>query len=581
MTENHQNTFHAAEVIAEFENIANNFNKLLIQENDNELCSVILAKLNRELEIYRSEGIISVALIGQYSAGKSTIISALTGKRDIKIDADIATEQATTYLWNGIKITDTPGLFTDRKDHDNITYEALTKSDLLVFCLTSMLFDTITVKNFKKLAFEKGYRWKIMLVVNKMSDEAGDDDEKIKNYSQSLAEAIKPHKLGEFNVCFIDAKDYCDGIDENDDFLIEISRFPTLIETLNQFVSNRRTLAHLDTPIRIFLEAVDNTEIVLRRDQAEDATFFEVLNRLSRTINLERSRFRTQIKNIILELVSAVTNEGANIACRLDSDTLEVLQQQTQVNLSTYCEKASNQIEMVIRESIYSIQSETEKVLTGDLVEALIKRLQLQYQFSIENPNSRIDVNQLQNQIKFLSEIGEKVGLSPIQLATRGGWHNTHQGGSLRSIDVVGSDLHHFIRGAGEFIGYKFRPWEAVNLTKNIANFAGVIGGVLGVVAVATEIMAIKKEKEEEQKLAEARMDITSQFIKMANELKSQIEQQTEEVESQLYYSLEKKISEIRKQQENAIHGSNNSITELSKIRHELNELLLHIKKHA
>lgn len=37
----------------------------------------------------------------------------------------------------GIALVDTPRLFTDRKDHDEITYDAINKADLLVFCLTS------------------------------------------------------------------------------------------------------------------------------------------------------------------------------------------------------------------------------------------------------------------------------------------------------------------------------------------------------------------------------------------------------------------------------------------------------------
>ena len=50
--------------------------------------------------------------------------------------ADIATDKTSSYDWNGIKIIDTPGLFTDRQDHDAITYDAIDKADLLVFSLT-------------------------------------------------------------------------------------------------------------------------------------------------------------------------------------------------------------------------------------------------------------------------------------------------------------------------------------------------------------------------------------------------------------------------------------------------------------
>jgi hypothetical protein len=104
---------------------------------------------------------LTVAFVGQYSAGKSTIISALTGRRDIHIDADIATDKTAPYDWNGIRVIDTPGLFTDRHDHDEITYEAIAKADLLVFCLTYMLFDTLTVETSKSWPMTKATagRW--------------------------------------------------------------------------------------------------------------------------------------------------------------------------------------------------------------------------------------------------------------------------------------------------------------------------------------------------------------------------------------------------------------------------------------
>ena len=139
-----QSQFNAAAIGEQFKTTCNKFDRLLSQDQDEKLLA-IKQQLHQHLEAYKKDGVLTVAFIGQYSAGKSTIISALTGNRDIKIDADIATDKTTSYDWNGIKIIDTPGLFTDRQDHDAITYEAIDQSDLLVFCLTYMLFDSTTV----------------------------------------------------------------------------------------------------------------------------------------------------------------------------------------------------------------------------------------------------------------------------------------------------------------------------------------------------------------------------------------------------------------------------------------------------
>ena len=339
MTQNNPN-FKAADVGAYFKKTLVKFDNLLAQGNTAEL-TAIRKKVRDELKEYREQGILGVAFVGQYSAGKSTIISGMTGRRDIRIDADIATDKTTNYDWNGIKLIDTPGLFTDRQDHDEITYEAINKSDLLVFCLTYMLFDSLTAENFKKLAYEKGYRWKMMLVINKMSDEAGEEEQKIANYRTSLAEALKPYSLDEFPICFIDAKDYCEGIDGKDDFLTEISRFPTFIDALNQFVERRGSLARFDTPVRIALSCVDEAQLSFTRNSSEDSAFFEVLTRLSRTVRKERDRLRTKVKNIALEMSSGVAREGNALTAAVGSDpNFERLNKQTELNVQKHYEKA-------------------------------------------------------------------------------------------------------------------------------------------------------------------------------------------------------------------------------------------------
>jgi GTP-binding protein EngB required for normal cell division len=341
MTQNNSN-FQAADVGAFFNKTRVKFDSLLAQGNTSEL-TAIRKKVDDELKEYQEQGILGVAFVGQYSAGKSTIISAMTGRRDIRIDADIATDKTTNYDWNGIKLIDTPGLFTDRQDHDEITYEAINKSDLLVFCLTYMLFDSLTAENFKKLAYEKGYRWKMMLVINKMSDEAGEEEQKIANYRTSLAEALKPYSLDEFPICFIDAKDYCEGIDGKDDFLTEISRFPTFIDALNQFVERRGSLARFDTPVRIALSCVDEAQLSFSRNSSEDSTFFEVLTRLSRTVRKERDRLRTKVKNIALEMSSGVASEGNTLAAAVGSEQkFENLNKQAELNQAARCCKCSS-----------------------------------------------------------------------------------------------------------------------------------------------------------------------------------------------------------------------------------------------
>jgi GTP-binding protein EngB required for normal cell division/uncharacterized protein YidB (DUF937 family) len=578
MTQNNLN-FKAADVGASFKKTLVKFDNLLAQGNTPEL-TAIRKKVRDELKEYREQGILGVAFVGQYSAGKSTIISALTGRRDIRIDADIATDKTTNYDWNGIKLIDTPGLFTDRQDHDETTYDAINKSDLLVFCLTYMLFDSLTAENFKKLAYEKGYRWKMMLVINKMSDEAGEEEQKIANYRTSLAEAMKPYSLDEFPLSFIDAKDYCEGIDGNDDFLTEISRFPSFIDALNQFVERRSSLARFDTPVRIALSCVDEAQLSFTRNSSEDSAFFEVLTRLSRTVRKERDRLRTKVKNIALEMSSGVASEGNTLAAAAGSDqNFERLNKQAELNVQKHYEKAETKLQDAVNVAVEDIRQEVEEVLEGNLVKSFVACLDKNQNISAENLGAGMDVERLKSQVGLLKNIGETAGVKLTTLASRGFAKTAAQQGFLRSIDVAGSGLHQSVVAVGKFVGFKFKPWQAVGMAKNIGNAAKFLGPALALVSVGLDILQMQQEHEREKQMSDVRRDITSQFQLIAKDLENQIEIQLFEFEQQVYGEIEKQIAAARQKEEEVIYASNTWVKQLAEIRKDFDGIIQYITK--
>lgn len=574
-----QNKFNGAAIGEKFESICDKFKNLLLQNKHDEL-TIIKQKLQEELEVYRKDGVIKVAFVGQYSAGKSTIVSALTGRRDIKIDADIATDNTTSYVWNSINLVDTPGLFTDRKDHDEITYDTIAKADLLVFCLTYMLFDTVTVENFKKLAYDKGYRWKIMLVINKMSDEAGEEAEKIANYHQSLAEALKPFALKEFPVCFIDAKDYCDGVDSADDFLLEISRFSTFIHNLNEFVDSRAALTQFDTPVRIALSYVDQAqEIFTRASKDEDSAFFAILNQLSRRVRKERERLRTKVQSIALEMSSAVAKEGTTLATAVGvSQDFEILNKQAELNVQQQYEKAEAKLQQAFNIAVEDIKHEVEGVLTNPLVKAFVACLDKNQSVSAKNVGVGLNVEQIANQVNWIKGIGETAGVRLTNMAIRP-LANTAGKGFLRSIDVAGSGLHQSVSVVGKFAGFKFKPWQAIGIAKNIGNAAKFLGPAMGLASVGLELLQMQQEHQREKQMADIRRDITSEFQRIAKDLEGQLQIQLWDFEQQVYGEIDKQIAQARQEEENAIASSNKWMQQLIAIRKDFDSILVDIQK--
>ena len=120
-------------------------------------------------EVAPPDEAVQVVFAGQYSAGKSSILRAMTGREDIEIGAGITTQRVQQFHWNGIRVVDTPGVHTElRPDHDKITYEAISKANLLVFVITNELFDSHIAAHFRKLAIEREKAHEMLLVVNKM-----------------------------------------------------------------------------------------------------------------------------------------------------------------------------------------------------------------------------------------------------------------------------------------------------------------------------------------------------------------------------------------------------------------------------
>ena len=126
------------------------------------------------------ESRLKIAFVGQHNAGKSTIVSALTKDKSIKISSNVETDETASYEWNDVLLYDTPGLYAGVKStHDASALEAIKKSDVLIFCITSSLFDDLMIENFVDLAYNKAYKRKIVLIVNKMSQLSNGDYQKI------------------------------------------------------------------------------------------------------------------------------------------------------------------------------------------------------------------------------------------------------------------------------------------------------------------------------------------------------------------------------------------------------------------
>lgn len=462
---------------------------------------------------------IRLVFAGQYSAGKSSILKMLTGRTDIAIGADITTQQAHTYDWNGIEVVDTPGIHTQlRPDHDEISYEAIASADMLVFVVTNELFDSYMASHFRKLAIDKDKAGEMILVVNKMDRTAAGNTEEQQNIiRKDLMEVLKPYTPEQLNLSFLDAESYLESEEEREedpeiaDELVERSGYAKFIETLNRFVEEKSIPSKLTTELYMIDEQLEKAIKELQPKSSDsDIDALEESFMQQRHLLIEaRGRMQQEVKNIYTTAAAKIRDIG------LDSANL----------LVEGCKQ--DEVEDELQKSIRQAEDIIEKC-QSDAVEVIDARLnEMGQQLDvIENSEFSQDLkSRLSGKFEGLPESIQRIitNAGPgFQKAGQAVLNNAYKAGTqggLKLTNFSGSTIHQMVLKVGNGVGFKFKPWQAIKITKGIA-----IGGqVLSALGVGFSVfMQIKADQDEERirkNLKNNRQNIRSQFNTAANEL--------------------------------------------------------------
>ena len=445
--------------------------------------------------VYDNEKPISIVFVGQFSAGKSTIIKALTGIQDIKIGSGIQTEETQTYDWNGIEIIDTPGIRTSlRPDHDDITYDAIAKADMLVYVVTQELFDDNIGHNFRKLLLEKDKAGEMILVVNKMED-IGNTTSNRDIKRNDLRKVTEPYSPEDLRTVFIDAQTYLDSLEETDPELAEEfrdrSNYDELVNTLNEYTNEERAIPKYQASTG-----------------DEDIDMIEEHSLRERHIISDASwRVESSVKSIYEDAASDIRAKGYELAntiydCASEDEANEKIEAAyKQVDQIT--ENCVNSVVKKISELTEDCKAQLDDFYSSDFSSNL--------QFRLEQRKG--SGNPIINQILKTDFIAQ--GSSKILASTTG---TNAAANGLKAFS--GSTAHEWVLNIGHYFGHSFKPWEAVKWVKKL-NVAGKALGVFGVVfswgMQAKEDINNEKRKIE---MRENREKLRAGFNDAANELR-------------------------------------------------------------
>ena len=448
------------------------------------------------LSILPENGPVRVVFAGQYSAGKSSILRAMTGREDIAVGAGITTHITYEYDWNGIAVIDTPGVHTNlRPDHDAVAYDAIAGADLLVFVATNELFDSHLATHFRKLTIERDKAHEMLLVINKMGRCAGGNVPWAQDViREDLRKIMIPFTPEQLRTSFVDAESALESEAEADtkvsNVLMKRSGFTLFLEALNDFVREKGLAGRYTTVLY-------NIEQVLLEALAAESTgdtdvdaLKELLLQQRRALVETQARIPRSVEGCVQETAANVRRDGRELADLIhgksDPKEIECGLQAAQERVQTRTDDLASLVRNSLEQEMISLGERIEQIGEGELARELLPRLAARLEVELAEFDANSDAIEMARKTANVArKLGEFLVENSFNPATK------TFAGLFKLNQYSGTATHSAVKSVGHFFGKSFKPWEAVKWTRVFTN-AGRVFVVAG--AVVNVVLQIKED---------------------------------------------------------------------------------------
>ena len=487
---------------------------------------------------------VRIVFAGQYSAGKSSILSYMTGQK-LEVGQGVTTSKCNFLDWNGIEVVDTPGIHTQKRpDHDKITYEAMAEADLIVFVCTVEGFSQGLGNHFRKLLVEKGKGNEMMLVFNKMeSSKYGNTEEGQKEFfEKDVLPVISPEFSAEdLYISYIDTYAYEDALDaegEEKEELLKMSGYEQFYANINKFIADKKVLGKCTTSLykleQMLSEAMGEFK---SGDFCADGSL-NLLNQQRRMLVESKDNIKSKAYAIVRQETQNVRNWGYDIADELTSSDSEdkvnaKLKEKYNETNSVY-ERAAKELEKVINLESESLNKKIADLENSEFVCTLKSAIEHKIgEIKIDEKTGSI-LSDIASKTKSAGEWLSKMATGPKAAS---GWNAIFKLGTYS-----GSEAHKAVLAIGHFFGKKFKPWEAVKIAGKIGKAGKILGVGGALLGVALQIWEDRQEAKIEKQLLQGRSEIRNVFTEAANVIDLQFDEDTQ---MWIEANLDPKIQEI------------------------------------
>ena len=347
----------------------------------------------------------SVTLFGRTMAGKSTLMEVLTegDGSAIGMGAQRTTRDIRRYEWNGLAVTDVPGIGAFEGEEDTrLAFDAAKTADLIVFLLTDDAPQAVEADCFRQV---KDLGKPVIIIMNvKVSVDSGKsmklierdmnrafDDERIEEIRKQFCKFAEPFGQDWSNVPFVATHlkaayeaVRCDKsadaeVRENADFWRRISRIDDLKSLICEEVQVRgkyiRVKTFADIIANPMIEALSELDLQSRINESQGKIVSDKKRALEKRKDVFVKDGKKRIESFMMRLKSELRSDIAVFAEDHYNDKLadiawgEIIEQK---NIEGRCKELlddmESEVDGIIEETIREMESEL-KYVSVDAVE--------------------------------------------------------------------------------------------------------------------------------------------------------------------------------------------------------------------
>ena len=388
----------------------------------------------------------------------------------------------------------------------------------MVFVITNELFSSHLADHFQRLAVKMGKAYEMILVINKMQRcTKGNSPEAQSVIREDIRKVLRPHSPEDLRTSFIDAESALESKFEKD---AEISRIrwkhggvDCFTENLNDFVREKGVIGKCSTALYDLQQLLKEAQESEPTDDKDVDALIELSVQQRRALVETQNRIRRAVETEIQKSCSEIRHEGRKVSDMINrsanTETIDQEFQKSQHRVQTITEQLEQNIQVVLREHKENSDNRIDWIGNSELAKELLPRLMHRIEEDTISPES---ISLLKNSSKVSSKLGTFLTENSF----------SPNSGSvfelLKLKQYSGTATHNVVLKTGKLFGKQFRPWEAVKVTRGIANLGRGIA-ISG--AILPLVLQLKEERDAarlESALRDSRADMRALFNDAAHE---------------------------------------------------------------